>query len=63
MTAALVLTVIYHLHVADGIRYDVAQCLVVSLGRELEPLVVHAETVVVTGDEMDASLALDLLVE
>ena len=63
MTARTVLAVIYHLHVVDGVGDEVAQSLVICLCREAIAQVVDAESVIVAGDEVDASRTLDLLVE
>ena len=63
MTAAFVLSVINYLYIADRVGHQIAQCLIVGFCRELVSLFIHLEPVVVTGNEVDASLTLDLPVE
>ena len=63
MAATLVLTIVNHLHIAHGVRHQIVQSLVICLCRELISLVVQREAMVVAGNEVDASLTLDLLVE
>ena len=61
MTAAFVLSVINYLHVTNRIRNQITQSLVIGFGREFIALVSYLEPIVVAGDEVDASLALNSL--
>ena len=60
---SLVVAVVDRLHVVHRVGHKVGQRLVVGLGRELELAPVHAETVVVAGDEVYRPLAFDVAVE
>ena len=63
MSAGLVLAVVDHFHVLHVIRHQIVHDLVIGLCRKAEGAVGHAEPVVEGTHDVDASLALDLLVQ
>ena len=63
MSAGFVLAIIYYLHVLHVIRHQIVHDLVIGLCRKAEGSVCHAEPIVEGTHDVDASLALDLLVQ
>ena len=53
MSVAFVATIVHHLDVVDAIGDKVAENLVISLCREAELPVVHLETIVVSGNDVN----------
>ena len=63
MSAGLVLAIVDYLHVLHVIRHQIIHDLVIGLCRKAEGAVGHAEPVVEGTHDVDASLALDFLVQ